>query len=187
MKGQLDLFSVESYEYFFLIQPDKITDREVRLYKRIVNSSIYLSYENLWSVAHLSLFKWRVNYSVDAFIIEKLTKALEGIGGFMIKLDGLEIFHHRSEKRSLVLKVKNPESIQIVSKILEKEFKFRERSSSPHITIVRSIPVKEFDKLGNSLNQFDYKGEFLCNKITILKKQVGQDKHYVVLHEAMLN
>ncbi|PBQ32986.1 hypothetical protein CNR22_14780 [Sphingobacteriaceae bacterium] len=185
MTGQLNLFSDELYEYFFLIQPDQKTEKEVKLYKRIVNSSIHLSAENLWSVPYLSLFKWTVNYSMDEFIIRKTTEALKNTEGFKIKLDGVDVYHHGQVKKSLVLKIKNPAPIKSVNRSLLEEFKCNAHKISPHITIVKSIPNIDFKKL-NSLDQFDYKGEFDCNKITILKKMIGSDQKYVVLHEAAL-
>jgi len=187
MKGQLNLFEEKMFEYFFLIQPDLKTEKEVKLYKRIVNSSIHLSRENLWSVPHLSLFKWRVNYSMDDFIVRKTVKALKDISEFIVELDGVDVYDHGKVKKSIVLRVKNPESVCSVNKSLMDEFKFQYRKISPHITIVRSIPVKEFGKLAYSLNRFDYKGEFVCNKITILKKIIGEDRNYVMLHEEVLN
>ena len=186
MYGQLNLFSEEIHEYFFLIQPDQKTEKEVKLYKRIVNSSIHLSPENLWSVPHLSLFKWTTSAGIDDYIIQKTEKALKDRKGFKVELDGLDVYAHGNIKRSLVLKVKNPQPIMSVNKSLTSEFKFRPHKIRPHISIVRSINVNDFDKL-SSLNQFDYKGEFTCNKITILKKVLGQDQKYVTLHEAVLN
>lgn len=187
MNGQLNLFNEETYEYFFLIQPDQRTEKEVKLYKRIMNSSIHLSKENLWSVPHLSLFKWKANYSMDEFVIRKATQALKNVEGFKVKLDGLDVYSHGHVKKSLVLKVKNPAPIKSVNKSLLDEFKFNSHKISPHITIAKSIPVSDFNKLSYSLEQFNYRGEFLCNKITILKKMLGEDKNYVVLHEAVLN
>ena len=186
MNDQLNLFGEEMYEYFFLIQPDIKTDREVKLYKRLVNGCIHLSGENLWSAPHLSLFKWTANYSMDDYIISKTEKALRDTPGFKVKLDGVDVYHHGTVKKSLVLKVKNPEPIRTVNKNLLQEFRFRQRKISPHITIVRAIPAGDFNKL-NDLRQFDYRGEFSCNKITVLKKMIGVDKRYVVLHEAALN
>lgn len=186
MSAQLNLFHQEMYEYFFLIQPDQKTEKEVKLYKRIVNSSIRMSRENLWSVPHLSLFKWTTNYNMDDYIIDKASKALKNISGFKVKLDGVDVYHHGHVKRSVVLKVKNPEPIRSVNRSLGNEFQFQNRRISPHISIVRSIPLQDFNKI-TPLNQFDYKGEFLCNKITILKKMIGEDKTYVMLHEAELN
>lgn len=185
MTGQLNLFSEELYEYFFLIQPDQKTEKEVKLYKRIVNSSIHLSAENLRSVPYLSLFKWTVNASMDDYIIRKTTEALKNTEGFKIKLGGLDVFHHGQVKKSLVLKIKNPAPIKSVNKSLLEEFKCNEHKLSPHIPIVKAISNYDFKKI-NSLEQFDYKGEFECNKITILKKMVGVDQKYVVLHEAAL-
>jgi len=187
MNAQLNLFNEEMFEYFFLIQPDPKTEKEVKLYKRIVNSSIHLSPDNLFSVPHLSLFKWRVNYSMDDFIIRKTSQALKNVAGFKVKLDGLDVYHHGHVKKSLVLKVKNPTPIKSVNKSLIDEFNCKVSKISPHIPIVRSIPSSDYNKLIYSLNQFNYKGEFDCNKITILKKMIGIDNKYVVLHEASLN
>lgn len=186
MYGQLNLFSDEIHEYFFLIQPDQKTDKEVRLYKRIVNSSIHLSKENLFSVPHLSLFKWTTSSTVDDYIIEKTEKALKNKGGFNVKLDGLEVYAHGNIRRSMVLKVKNPLPIEQVNRSLTSEFRFKPHKIRPHISIVRSIPVNDFEKI-SPLEQFDYKGEFACNKITVLKKVIGQDQKYITLHEADLN
>jgi 2'-5' RNA ligase len=187
MEVQLNLFEEETHEYFFLIQPDLKTEREVKFYKRIVNGSIPLSKENLWSIPHLSLFKRTVNYSMDDHIIRQTTKALEGKRRFMIRLDGLDVYNHGNIKRSLVLKVKNPTPIRSINRSLREVFKFRVPEISPHITIVRSIPLNEFNKIVRSLDQFNYRGEFFCNKITILKKVAGLDKNYKVLYEADLN
>jgi 2'-5' RNA ligase len=183
--GQLNIFGEDVYEYFFLIQPDQKTEKEVKLYKRIVNGYIHLSAENRWSVPHLSLFKCTANCSMDEAIISKASQALKNVEGFKVKLDGVDVYHHGLIKKSLVLKVKNPAPIKSLNKSLSEEFKGPSDKLSPHITIVRAIPTNDFKKL-NSLEQFNYKGEFDCKKVTILKKMVGSDKNYVVLHEAAL-
>lgn len=187
MNDQLNLFEEERFEYFFLIQPDQKTDKEVRSYKMTLNDAIALSKENLWSVPHLSLFKWQVNGVNDNYIIEKTSKALKNVPGFKVKLGGVDIYTHGPSKRSLVLKVDNPDPIRAVNRSLVNEFHFQEHAIQPHITIARSIPVNEFNKLGYRFNQFNYKGEFYCNKISILKKRIGEDKRYVLLHEQKLN
>jgi 2'-5' RNA ligase len=187
MNDQPNLFNEESYEYFFLIHPDSRTEQEVKYYKRVVNGSIRLSHENLWSVPHLSLFKWKVSASLDDYIIRKMDNALKGTGGFKIKLDGVDVYRHGHVKRSLVLKVKNPAPIRAVTNSLIHEFNFRSHKLSPHISIVRAIPEKDFEKLGTALNKFDYKGEFLCNKVTVLKRVSGGDHKYIKLHEAVLH
>lgn len=186
MKDQLNLFDEERFEYFFLIQPDMKTDREVRSYKMIVNNTISLSNENIWSVPHLSLFKWQVNGGIDNYVIQKASNALKNLHAFKVKLDGVDIFTHGSTKRSLVLKVANPDPIRGINRSLINEFNFKEQSLLPHITIARSIPVNDFNKLNYNFNQFNYKGEFLCNKISILKKKMGVNEKYILLHEAKL-
>lgn len=187
MTDQLSLFETKLHEYFFLIPPDQRTKQEVTFLKGIANNLINLSEENLWSVPHLSLFKCMVGYSIDDLIIRKTAKALKNIHSFKIKLDGLEVFTHKSSKKTLVLKIKNPDPINTINKSLTDEFYFRPHTLLPHITIAKSINQSDFGKLSYSLNKFDYKGEFLCNKIIILKKVIGENKRYSVLHEAALN
>lgn len=186
MQAQLNLFEEEGYEYFFLIQPDAKLDREVRSYKRLLNEKITLSDDNLYAVPHLSLFKWQVNTSMDQYIIQKTTEALHSLGGFMIRLGGVDVFTHGPEKRSLVLKVDNAETVKGLSRSLIHTFKFREHNWQPHITIARSIPTADFNKLNYKFNQFNYKGEFYCDRVVILKKPMGEGKKYVLLHEARL-
>lgn len=187
MQDQLSLFGEERYEYFFLIQPDTNTDKQVRSYKRMLNDTIKLSSENLFSVPHLSLFKWQVEGGIDSYIIQKTTEALKNVSRFKIRLGGVDIYTHGSAKRSLVLKVDNAESVKAVNRTLINEFHFQEQSYQPHITIARSIPTDDFNKLGYKFNQFNYKGEFFCDKVSILKKPMGEGKRYVLLHEAKLN
>lgn len=187
MKDQLSLFEEERFEYFFLIQPDGKTAKEVRSYKMILNEAIPLSHENTLSTPHLSLFKWQVNGGIDNYIIQKTSKALKNVSSFKVKLGGMDIYTHGSSSRSLVLKVDNPDPIRAVNRSLVNEFQFKEQKLQPHITIARSIPAQDFNKLGYRFRQFDYKGEFYCNKISILKKRIGDDKNYILLHEEKLN
>lgn len=186
MQEQLSLFEEERFEYFFLIQPDPGTDRAVRSYKQVLNETIPLSSENLWSVPHLSLFKWQVNSGMDDYIIRKTTEALSGAGGFVVRMGGLDIYTHGPDKRSLVLRVDNPDAVKTLNRSLIREFQLREFVWQPHITIARSIPTTDFNKLGYKFNQFNYKGEFYCNKVVILKKKIGEGEKYILLHEARL-
>jgi 2'-5' RNA ligase len=187
MYSQLNLFSQEIHEYFFLIRPDPKTEREVRLYKHMVGGSIPLSLENRWSAPHLSLFKWTTGAGMEEEIIRKTGKALQHREGFTVQLDGLDVYTHGNIKKTLVLKVKDPGPIVSVNQSLVSAFRFRPGGIRPHITIVQSIPVNQFHKISCSLSQFDYRGEFSCNKITILKKVIGEDPKYRLFHEARLN
>lgn len=186
MQEQLSLFEEERFEYFFLIYPDAKTDREVRSYKRSLNELIPLSTENLWSVPHLSLFKWQVNAGMDDFIVRKSTEALAGIGGFNVRMGGVDVYTHGPDKRSLVLKVDNADSVKALNRSLLREFHFRELVWQPHITIARSVPTAEFNKLGYKFGPYNYKGEFYCDKVSILKKKIGEGEKYILLHEARL-
>lgn len=175
------------YEYFFLISTDESTRKIVQLNKSRVNELIDLPKENLRSIPHLSLFKLVINRGTDDLIIRKAATALKHTARFTVAIDGSEVYVHGNVARSLVLKIKDPQPIITLNKSLMSEFNLRSGRFSPHITIARSIPINEFNKLSGSLSQFNYKGEFVCNKITVLRKVIDKDSKYQLLHELYLN
>lgn len=187
MSNQLSLFQGKLHHYFFLISPDQQTKEQVKFLKGLANNLINLSEENLWSVPHLSLFKCTVRYSIDDLVIQKTRMALKNIRSFNVKLDGLDVVSQGKSKKNLHLKIKNPDPIKDINRSLTSEFHYRQHDLVPHISIAKSINLSDYGKLSYSLNKFDYKGEFLCNKIVILKKVFGENKGYSKLYEASLN
>jgi 2'-5' RNA ligase len=175
------------YEYFFLIRPDEKTIQMVLEGKRKINELIGISKENQYSVPHLSLFKLIRYKCSDELIIQKGSTALKNCAGFRMAFDGCDVFVHGNVSRSLVLKITDPQPILNLNKSLLNEFDLQGGRFSPHITIAKSVPLKDFNKLSGSLNQFNYKGEFFCDKVTVLKKVVGEDTQYNKFHELQLN
>jgi 2'-5' RNA ligase len=183
----LTLFNDRPCEYSWLIKPGDIVSQKTMCFKEVLQDSIGLSVFNRKSLPHISLVKKEYDYELDDFIRDKTINALKGIKSFKIVMGGAEVFKHGDVSRTLVLKVNDPEPIQKINKKIRAEFNFKQKKLLPHVTIARSIPLSDFNKLPTSLNEFDCRDEFICNKITILKKFTEESKGYDLFYEVQLN
>jgi 2'-5' RNA ligase len=172
--------------YFILISPDKKTDQNLRLLREKLHSKISLTEENLHSVPHISLFKIPYEGNTDNKIIQFVSRKLEAIKKFTIILDGLVIFSNGHE-RSLVYKIRNADPINAIFHLLLPG-KVMKTHFTPHLTLVKTIPINDFNKISMDLSELQYTGEFVCDKITILKCTVEGKKRsrYHVLYEVPL-
>ncbi|HVI43477.1 MAG TPA: 2'-5' RNA ligase family protein [Chitinophaga sp.] len=191
--GQLCLFDTEEMgsthpisEYFILIPPDSRITGDFSLLKAILHAEIPLSPANLRSIAHISLFKIRSRGN-EELITQKVHHALHGLKKFPVKLHGAGIFTHGKVSATLYVNIEESTSIQHLHQLLINEFRASHRTLIPHITIARSIPIKYLAQLKTMLPVFDYKDEFICNRIIILKKNISNmDTRYHPFKEIFL-
>ena len=195
MNDALKLFDTSEYtkhkigfEYFFTISIIANILEEIKTRRNHIHKIIGLSNENLYSVPHISLFKIKSEREQDDLIVENAQQALQTISCFAITFTGPITFIHGEKKRSIVLVVENDEPIKEVFGLLHKEFSSRKRRITPHASIVKNISTTDFEKISPTLSKLNYKGEFLCKKITILKKVIGTERkeNFKVLHEVKL-
>jgi 2'-5' RNA ligase len=182
---QQDLFNEPFFEYFFLIGPDEETMKAVRELKQLLHDRIVLSWANLNSKPHLTLLEFRTTESAEEEIIRKSIAALSEHSAFPVALDGAMVFEHGRSSRSLVLKVADPKPVLETQALLKKALRLKRQRMTPHLTIARDIPLANFNKL-ESLDDFNYTGEFRCDRILLLKKPAAVKAAYTVLHEVLL-
>jgi 2'-5' RNA ligase len=157
------------YEYFFLISPDLSVKKVVKEMKNKLHKEIGLSKADLVSVPHISLFKTRaVQEKLD---ISRFAEALSKTPAFEITICGHGIFEQYNSKRTLYLKLKEKESVRsIFYNLLESKGDNSQPEFIPHLTIARNIGAESLNRL--NLSEFDYHGEFYCDRITVLRKAI---------------
>lgn len=199
--NQISLFPEAVYEYFVLLSPSDAIIADVDNMKQQLHEMIGLNVANLNSVAHISLYKQQ---DLDAAVVKAAAKkALSGQKKFEVKVSGYDVFKS-GEKRTLYLKVENPEPIDAVynllcppkkpAKQINRQISILDRpgkklpaakSINPHITIARNIDVADFDRI-EDFSPFEYQNEWLCEKVTILRRLAGTDKHFSPVAEIKL-
>lgn len=176
MGNQLSLFEKPNLvEYFFLLTPPKEILDDVREIKAKIHSRIKLSPETLQSKAHISLLEFPQMNRTEEQIIEKSNRLFRDMQSFGVQMHGFGIFYHGRDKRTVYVKVKDSGPIQQMYTLLAGELKLKSEKFTPHLTIVRSIPAHELERIEDDLMNYEYANEFLCEKITLLKREINDD------------
>lgn len=166
-------------DYFVLISPPPAIIRQIAAMKKTLHKTVPIGDQNLHSIAHISLFRMLVPEN-DDLVLQKVRHALAHLYCFTITFNGAELFVHGSTKKSLVIKIENPEPIRMIHAFITREFR-TPKKITPHLTIARNIPVRYADKINPE--DFYFYGEFLCDRITILKKGSENTKFEIPLRQ----
>lgn len=195
---QLTLFQENVYEYFVLLSPNEAIKEAVDGLKDQLHAMIGLEDFNRKSIAHVSLFKTRA--IADTQVLKLIKKAAASQQPFTIKLDGHEVLKHGNVSRTLCLKIEDPEPINNLMALLDPkpEAKKSYRQTSildkpqrakkvihPHVTVARNISTSDFDRI-EDLTPFDYQAEWLCDRITVLRRLDGSTGIFSPVKEVML-
>lgn len=195
---QLSLFEETVYEYFILLSPSDAIKEAVDRLKETLHCMIGLEAYNLNSIAHISLFKTEA--TENAPILRMVKKIAAATEPFIISLTGHEVLRHGNVSRTLCLKIENPDPINALialldpprgpkrsyrqTTILDKP-KRPKKPIHPHVTVARNIPTPDFNRI-EDLTVFDYNSEWLCDRITILRRVAGSAGHFSPVSEVRL-
>jgi len=175
---QLSLFHESSqkvnrtvYEYFFLISPDQAVKNAVRYLKKRLNAEVRIGNDDLHAIPDISLFKARTinpNFTIDPYVT-----ALSALHAFEIHITGLGAFEQYNRKKTFYLKLKEQE---LISNIFYTLLECRGDKSQPdfaaHLTIAKNISELQLSRIQN-LNDYNLRGEFFCDSVTVLKRQLN--------------
>lgn len=188
MPTQLSLFNIEkettntSKEYFFIISFNESIKQDIKLLKKnlfdIINNETSHNIYNRNSIAHISIQKIFVKEDSDNRIVEWADKSIGKFSCFSVKINGIDIFTHGQSSKTIFYKIENHQPILDINGLFPFQNKF-----TPHLTLARSLTLDDFNKISDKLSSFDYRKEFLCDRITILVRTSGK---YSVLHEVVL-
>jgi len=180
-KGQFLLFPPPKLsEYAIMLSPSDEIKSETKKLKKKLYKMIGRETENNKSVAHISLFKTK--WEQDKHVLERVRKSIADQKEFSVTINGTDVYDHGTKAKTLYLKVENPKPIQSLYEAFKEEFKIKS-SLNPHLTIEQNIPIIDFQKIQDNLEVFNYKGEWICNKVTILKKK--ENGGYKVVEEIL--
>ena len=168
-KGQILLFPPPQLtEYFVLLSPSEEIKKETTKLKKKLYKMIGRETENSKSVAHISLFKTKWEH--DKHVLERVRKSMADQKEFAVSINGTNSYNHGTKAKTLYLKVENPKPIQSLYEAFKEEFKIK-NGFNPHLTIEQNIPLADFEKIQDNLDVFNYKNEWICDNVTILKKK----------------
>ncbi len=161
-----------STDLFFIISPPKTIVEYVTLLKKHVKSAIGHGFDDEFSKAHISLFKYRNEHAER--VLYHIDNKVSTFNPFHVYIKNLNFFNHGTT-RTIYLEIvyKNP-ICDLFKNITEQESDF-----TPHITIAKNLEINDFIAAWKSLQNLSYSEYFRCDHITVLKKSPHKWMHYI--------
>lgn len=158
-------------ELFFMISPPPHIMSDVFVLKDDVHYLIGHEFDDRYSKAHISLFKYSDEH-VDDMIRHVEAKAAT-FKAFNIFIKDLNVFYNGAN-RTIYLDIVNKYPVREIFEKLIKE----DSGYTPHITIAKKLSSEDFLKAWPYLKDLPYSQHFLCDRITVLARGENQWIHY---------
>jgi 2'-5' RNA ligase len=159
-------------ELFFIISPPRHIMSDVSVLKDDVHYLIGHKFEDQFSKAHISLFKYSDRYAKDMVRFVEAKAATFKPFNILLKDFG---FFYNGPKRTVYMDIVYKSPIQEIFEKLVKE----DSHFTPHITIARNLGMDDFLRCWPYLKRLNYGNQhFLCDRITVLTKNEKQWVHY---------
>ncbi|WP_333821410.1 2'-5' RNA ligase family protein [Ohtaekwangia sp.] len=158
-------------ELFFIIAPPRHIMSDVSVLKDDVHYLTGREFEDRYSKAHISLFKYSDEHLED--IVKHVERKAAHFKPFNIFIKDLNVFYN-GNNRTIYLDIVNKYPVRDIFEKLIKE----ESGYTPHITIARKLAADDFLKAWPYLKDLPYSQHFLCDRITVLARAENQWIHY---------
>ena len=158
-------------ELLFLISPPPHIASDVSVLKDDVQFLIGHEFEDRYSKANISLFKYSDEHIDD--IIQHVESKTAHFKPFNVFIKNLNVFRYGSS-RTIYLDVVNKYPIRDIFEKLVKE----DINYTPHISIAKNISLEDFLKSWAYLKDLSYSQHFLCDRITVLGRSDKKWMHY---------
>lgn len=159
-------------ELFFMIAPPPHIKSDVSVLKDDVHYLIGHEFEDRYSRAHISLFKYDNVEHIEGMLHHVQSKA-QHFKPFNIFIKDLNVFYQGSN-RTIYLEIVNKYPLrEIFERLIKEDVNF-----TPHITVSRNLSSEDFLKTWPYLKDLKYSQHFLCDRITVLAKSENRWIHY---------
>lgn len=190
--AQISLFPEPHYHYHILLSPPEAIMADVKKLKETFDAMIGIPAYN-FTPAHITLHDLEMPESTD--VKGLLKTALAGQRKFTVKISGYDKWNH-----ALVLKIENPDRIAELATIIKAPHKVpvkaerqtsildrpkRKASMTPHITIARGLTEGVLDSI-EDFSAFEYHNEWICDRVTILRRRTDSAGKYAKYAELKL-
>jgi hypothetical protein len=159
-------------ELSFVIAPPPHIKSDVSVLKDDVQFLTGKIFDDRYSPAHITLFRYDDKNHFSDIVLEVETKA-KTFEPFNIFLKGLK-YYWLNSNRSIYLDVLNkPDVREIFERLVKENTKYM-----PVVSIAKGLDHQSFMKAWLHLQDFQYTQDFLCDRITVLARNGQRWLHY---------
>ena len=159
-------------ELSFVISPPPHIKSDVSVLKDDVQFLTGKIFDDRYSPAHITLFRYDDKKNFNDIIYEVKTKAA-AFDPFNIFLKGLK-YYWLNSNRSICLDILNKSGVRdIFEKLIKQNTQYL-----PVISIAKGLDHESFLKAWLHLQDFQYTQDFLCDRISVLARTGNKWLHY---------
>jgi 2'-5' RNA ligase len=180
--------SKSEVEYFILLSPDTKVKAEIMKFRQMMHTEFDITDVNLHSVPHISFIAVCFNHAIDDIIRYKLNTLFRTENAFTVFLRGFDVFPGKGRTETFYAVIHNEAEVARLQEKTLRAFNKKGTGLKPHLTVARNIPKGKYEKTFALLRSAGYESSFYCNKITVLKRKIENNKagNYEMLFEVPL-
>lgn len=192
--AQISLFPEPQYQYHILLSPPDTIKNDIAGLKELLDSMVGIGLHN-FTPAHITLHNMEAPESLN--VKELLKTALADQRRFTVKTAGCQNWNH-----ALVLILENPEPVAALAaivkaphkapvkqdrqiSILDRPTRTPKPAITPHITIARGLGEEALSPIAD-LTPFDYRNEWVCDRVTIVRRRADSNGRFTKYAEVKL-
>jgi 2'-5' RNA ligase len=154
------------YAYLVVLSPPQTVKDSIAGIKKELNAITGITDRNLHSIAHITLTD---KLTDDTGFADTIKTLAADARPFPVTVEGWGYFDH-GQSVTIYLTIKDAQPIINLMSALKSP------SKSPHVSLAKKIPHNDFKKLTPYLEKMDFKAEWVCSEINVLRKLMSE-KH----------
>ncbi len=157
-------------DYLMIISPPDTIKKQVSRYKR-ASANVIGKFKGMYSIAHITITHQQrcKPYHAQPAIL-RMEQKLAGMHPVELHIKGFNFFKHGATGFTIYAVIEPAGLNQNWFKLLKKQMGIKVKNFVPHITIVKNIPVSDFNKLWPYFEKSDLSETFKAESLTILHR-----------------
>lgn len=156
-------------DYLMLLSPPETVKHEVARYKK-ASAKLIGNYQSMDSPAHISILHLdRQTHSMKEKTNGVMEPSLRQLPPVLLHMDGFGHFPHLHAKMTIYANIRSTPAVDEWFSQLKKKLKIK-KTLTPHITIARNIPEKDFKILWPHFKHKQLVEPFWVNALTVVKR-----------------
>ncbi|MBS7563293.1 2'-5' RNA ligase family protein [Mucilaginibacter sp. Bleaf8] len=157
-------------DYLFLLPPNEHIKEKIAQYKQFAGNVIG-SYPGMNATAHISVMHLyrQKPYFIKPFM-ETIRHGVVGTPAIILHVDGFQFFTHKDETMTIYAAIKPTYQTDNWFSGLKKKLKVGNQPFTPHLTILKTIPIDSFYKVWPLFKSQTYQDKFTVNRLFVLEK-----------------
>ncbi len=164
--------SQQVYEYLFLIYLKEI-EKDVVTLKNRLSHSVGDGYPGHKSTPHISLFNISSSEQMDHML---QLMNISWMPAFEVEVKGFDYYKHGQNSRTLYVNIKKKDGIVYLQKWLAEFFHLKKHAYEPYITLGRTLPIAQFEKVWEDIKGITFERLFTCDRLVVLKRKQQKEQ-----------